>query len=94
MVQGPQPGQSCESKEELLNAVTHAMLLIPRPRRGDEVAVRTPGGMRWMDVTSQGQLSDKVCQVCGYGPTELQEQKSLDGRAVTYRAASLATLPW
>jgi hypothetical protein len=94
MEPGSQSGQSSEQQEDSLSAVTHEMVLIPRRQRGDEVAVRTPDGMEWKAAAAYNRLPPQVCQVCGYGPTELQEERSQDGRPVTHRATPLAALPW
>ena len=74
-------------------AVTHEMVLVPRERNGQRVAVRKEDGMRWVEAAGAGPLSAQVCEVCGYGPTDLQREPLESGRGVMHRATPLPSLP-
>lgn len=57
------------------------------------VAVRKDDGMRRVEAAAAGPLSAEVCNVCGYGPTDLQRELLEAGRGVTHRATPLPSLP-
>ena len=70
------------------------MVLVTRPRRGQSVAVRSSSSMGWVGESTAASvgLSAEVCQVCGYGPTELQQVPLEGGRTVMHSATPVLYL--
>ncbi len=58
----------------------HDYVFVERPKAPDgRRAVRGSNGMYW---SRQNDLTDEICAICGYGPTEIQQEKlARDGRA-------------